>query len=281
MWSHGLGDVDAVVRSALAEDLAAGDVTSVATVPATALARAGLVAKQPLVLAGLDVAVRTFALVDPTVSVVLHARDGASVTAGDRIAEVTGSARSILAAERTALNFLQRLSGVATLTRAYVEAAGGRCRIVDTRKTTPGLRTLQRYAVRCGGGFNHRNDLGSAVLIKENHIRCAGGITAAITAARATAPHTMKIECEVTTLAEVREALEAGADVIMLDNMDDATVARAIATIERRALVEVSGSVRIERVRALAELGVDIISVGALTHSAPAADLSLLVDVAP
>lgn len=279
MWSHGLGDIDVVVRSALAEDLAAGDVTSVATVPASARARAGLVAKQRLVLAGLDVAVRTFALVDPSVVVVLHARDGESVAAGTRIADVEGPARAVLAAERTALNFLQRLCGVATLTRAYVDAADGRCRIVDTRKTTPGLRTLQRYAVRCGGGHNHRNDLGAAVLIKENHIRCAGGVVPAITAARNAAPHTMKIECEVTTLAEVREALDAGADTIMLDNMEDETVVRAIAMIDRRALVEVSGSIKLERVRTLAGLGVDIISVGALTHSAPASDLSLLVDV--
>lgn len=279
MWSHGLGDVETLLRTALLEDLAAGDITSQVTVPADARARAGIIAKAPLVLAGVHVAARAFTLVDPTIAFTAKVADGTAVVPGTRVAELEGPARSVLAGERTALNLLQRLSGVATLTRVFVDAARGRCRIVDTRKTTPGLRTLQRYAVRCGGGHNHRNDLGAAVLIKENHIRCAGGIIAAITAARRQAPHTMAIECEVTNQAEVAEALAAGADIIMLDNMDDRAVASAVSLIDRRAQVEVSGSVGVGRVQALAELGVDIISIGALTHSAPAADLSLLVDL--
>jgi len=281
MWNLGLGDVDSIVELALREDLHAGDVTSTCTISAGEPAHAELVAKAPLVLCGIAVARRVFALVDPSVQFEAFAADGDRLTAGARVAAVTGSARSILAAERTALNFLQRLGGVATLTAAYVDAAAGRCRIVDTRKTTPGLRTLQRYAVRCGGGHNHRNDLGAAVLIKENHIRCARGITAAIAAARAGAPHTTTVECEVTTLAEVSEALEAGADTIMLDNMDDEQVQRAVGVIGGRAWVEVSGSVALPRVARLAALGVDLISVGALTHSAPAVDLSLLVTVQP
>jgi nicotinate-nucleotide pyrophosphorylase (carboxylating) len=194
------------------------------------------------------------------------------------VARVTGNARALLSAERTALNLVQRMSGVATLTRRFVDAAAGRCRITDTRKTTPGLRALQRYAVRCGGGHNHRNDLGSGVLIKENHIRCAGGVGPAITAARALAPHTMRVECEVTDLDELRQALDAAADVVLLDNMDDAQVQRAMEVVAGRATVEVSGNMSLPRVPRLAELGVDVISVGALTHSAPAADLSLQID---
>ena len=279
MWSVELGEVDAVVGRALAEDLATCDVTSIATVTAEHRATAVLVAKAPLVVCGLSVAARAFALVDSTLQLEVVHPDGAQVQAGTEVARIAGHARSILAAERTALNFLQRMSGTATLTRRFVDAAAGRCRIVDTRKTTPGLRALQRYAIRCGGGHNHRNDLAAGVLIKENHIRCAGGVTQAVLAARNHAPHSLRIECEVTTLDELREAIGAGADAVLLDNMNDQQVEQAVAEVDGRAVVEVSGNMTLERVPKLAALGVDVISVGALTHSVPAADLSLLVDV--
>ena len=276
-WSE-LGSFAAIIDTALAEDLASGDVTGRSTVAADAQARARMVAKSPLVVCGLDVAEAVFRRVEPEVGFVAHAKDGDRVERGTVIALVHGPARALLAAERTALNLLQRMTGVATLTRAYVDAAAGRCRITDTRKTMPGLRALDRYAVRCGGGHNHRNDLGAAVLIKENHVRAAGGVTAAITRARAHAPHTMKIECEVTDHDELREALAAGADIIMLDNMDDDAVREAVKITAGRAILEVSGGVDVARVSAAAGLGIDIISVGKLTHSAPAADISLLFE---
>jgi len=280
MWSPELGDVDAILRLALNEDVAAGDVTTTSTVRPDLIASASLVAKQSVVLSGGAVFARAFTLVDPDAVVAMHSSDGTEVESTTIVARVVGRAWSILLAERTALNFIQRMTGVATLTRRYVDAVRGTaCRIVDTRKTTPGLRALQRYAVRCGGGRNHRNDLASAVLIKENHIRCAGGIASAVRLARAAAPHTMRIECEVTNLDEVEQALIAGVDIIMLDNMDDPSVGDAVAFVAGRAIVEVSGGITLERVPILARLGVDVVSVGALTHSAPAADLSLLVDV--
>jgi len=273
--------IDKIIDRALAEDLASGDVTSRVAVPADARARARLVAKAPIVLAGLGVATAVFRRVDPATSIELVADDGDRVPSGTIIARVRGRARALLAAERTALNLLQRMSGVATLTRSFVEvveAVDGRCRITDTRKTMPGLRPLDRYAVRCGGGHNHRNDLAAGVLIKENHIRSAGGIRAAISAAQRNAPHTLKIECEVTTHDELREALDAGADIVMLDNMDDAAVREAVAITDGRAIVEVSGGISRERAAAVAQLGVDVISVGKLTHSVPAADISLLFE---
>lgn len=276
-WSE-LGSFAAIIDTALAEDLASGDVTGRSTVAADARARARMIAKAPLVVCGLAVAEAVFQRVDPTVGFVAHAKDGERVERGAELALVHGPARALLAAERTALNLLQRMTGVATLTRAYVDAAAGKCRITDTRKTMPGLRALDRYAVRCGGGHNHRNDLGAAVLIKENHVRAAGGVTAAISRARAHAPHTMKIECEVTTHDELREAIAAGADIIMLDNMDDAAVRESVAITAGRAILEVSGGVDVARVAAVAGLGIDIISVGKLTHSAPAADISLLFE---
>ena len=276
-WSE-LGSFTAIIETALAEDLASGDVTGRSTVAADVRARARLVAKAPLVVCGLAVAAAVFHRVEPEVGFTGQAQDGEQVERGAVIATIDGPARALLAAERTALNLLQRMTGVATLTRAYVEAAAGRCRITDTRKTMPGLRALDRYAVRCGGGHNHRNDLGAAVLIKENHVRAAGGITAAIARARAHAPHTMKIECEVTSHDELREALAAGADIIMLDNMDDAAVRESVAIAGGKAILEVSGGVDLARVAAVAGLGIDIISVGKLTHSAPAADISLLFE---
>jgi nicotinate-nucleotide pyrophosphorylase (carboxylating) len=279
MWDPNLGDVDGVIERALAEDLATTDITTMATVPPKARARAELWAKSPMTLCGLPVFARVFRRLDLAAAVQVLADEGAVVAPHTRVAEVVGNARAVLAAERTALNLVQRMSGVATLTTAYVEAAAGRCRITDTRKTTPGLRALERYAVRCGGGHNHRNDLGSGVLIKENHIRCAGGIKPAIHAVRAAAPHGMRIECEVTSLAELDEALAAEVDAVLLDNMNDDEVREAVQLVGGRAIIEVSGGITLERIPVLASLGIDLISVGALTHSAPAADLSLLVTV--
>jgi nicotinate-nucleotide pyrophosphorylase (carboxylating) len=279
MWDPNLGDVDGVIERALAEDLATTDITTMATVPAKSRAHAELWAKAPMTLCGLPVFARVFRRLDPRAAVHVLVDEGAAVGPHTRVAEVEGDARAVLAAERTALNLVQRMSGVATATRAYVEAAAGRCRITDTRKTTPGLRALERYAVRCGGGHNHRNDLGSGVLIKENHIRCAGGITAAISSVRTAAPHGMRIECEVTSLEELREALEAEVDAVLLDNMSDDEVRQAVELVKRRAIIEVSGGVTLDRISSLASLGIDLISVGAITHSAPAADLSLLLRV--
>jgi nicotinate-nucleotide pyrophosphorylase (carboxylating) len=267
--------LDALVVSALMEDLAGGDLTTEATVPAHELATATAVAKARLVLSGGEVFARCFYAVDARCRVEQLLPDGSLAEPGAVLLSVEGPAQALLRAERTALNFLQRLSGTATLTRAYVDAAAGSLRITDTRKTTPGLRALERRAVRDGGGHNHRSDLGSAVLIKDNHIAAAGGITAAVGRARAYAPHTSKIEVEVTTEAELREALAAGADIIMLDNFADADVAAAAALARGRALIEVSGNMTPARVAQLAACGVDVISVGALTHSAPAADISL------
>jgi len=272
-------DVLGIVERALVEDLASGDVTARVTVPAGTLSRARMVAKQQLVVAGMAVARAVFLRVDPSISVEVAVVDGTTIETKTVMMTLAGDSRALLAGERTALNLLQRMCGVATLTRGYVDAAGGKCRICDTRKTMPGLRALDRYAVRCGGGHNHRNDLGAGVLIKENHIRAAGGVTAAVTRARQQAPHTLRIECEVTTLDELREALRAGAGAVLLDNMDDAMVREAVAIVNGKAVVEVSGGVGRLRVAALAELGIDIISVGKLTHSAPAADISLLFEL--
>jgi nicotinate-nucleotide pyrophosphorylase (carboxylating) len=270
------GPVQGIIDAALTEDLASGDVTGRVTVPAQTRWRARLVAKSRLVLAGAAVARQVFHTVDREIHCHVHLRDGEVATPGTVLMDLEGNARALLAGERTALNLLQRMCGVATLTRAYVDAAAGRCRICDTRKTMPGLRALDRYAVRCGGGHNHRNDLGAGVLIKENHIRAAGGLAEAVLRARGHAPHTLRIECEVTDLNELRVALEAGADAVLLDNMDDAAVAEAVRIVAGRAKIEVSGGVGLERISELAGLGIDIISVGRLTHSAPASDISLL-----
>ena len=271
-----VGPVQGIIDAALAEDLASGDVTGRVTVSPQTRWRARLVAKAKLVLAGGAVARQVFHTVDAAIVGQIHLRDGEVATPGTVLMDLEGNARALLAGERTALNLLQRMCGVATLTRAYVDAAAGRCRICDTRKTMPGLRALDRYAVRCGGGHNHRNDLGAGVLIKENNVRAAGGISEAVLRARRHAPHTLRIECEVTTLDELRDALTAGADVVLLDNMDDAAVREAVAIVAGRARVEVSGGVGLERISELAGLGIDVISVGRLTHSAPASDISLL-----
>ncbi len=281
MWNVDLGDVDGVIERALAEDLHGGDVTTNATVAPDLRVDARLVAKAPLTVCGLFVAGRVFSRLDGGLRFTARVAEGNRVKAGEELAVLEGNARSLLAGERVALNLLQHLSGVATITRAFTDAAGGLAKVCDTRKTTPGLRRLQRYAVRCGGGYNHRNDLGSGVLIKENHIRCAGGVEAAVRAARKRAPHPMRIECEVTDFAEIDAALAAGAEVILLDNMDDERVAAAVKRIDRRAIVEVSGGITLARVPRLAATGVDVISVGALTHSAPAVDISMLFGSLP
>jgi nicotinate-nucleotide pyrophosphorylase (carboxylating) len=269
--------VDDVIRRALLEDLGRGDVTTTACVPPELTGSAELVARVPLVCAGLDVFEAVFAAVDPRVRVERRTHDGERLERRAVAAVVSGPSASILEGERVALNFVQRMSGVATKTRALVDALppGSRTRITDTRKTTPGLRALERYAVRCGGGHNHRDDLSSAVLIKDNHIAAVGGVRQAIERARAFAPHTSRIECEVKTFVELDEALAAKADVIMLDDFDDDALSEAVTKIGGRALVEVSGSVTLERIPKIAAAGIDVISVGGLTHSAPAVDLAL------
>jgi nicotinate-nucleotide pyrophosphorylase (carboxylating) len=264
-----------LVRAALEEDRAGDDVTTLATVPESARGIAKLIARVPCVVAGLDAFAESFAALDDSVRVEVLVGDGAQAQPGDVVATVSGSMRAILSAERVALNFVQRLSGVATLTRAYVQAAGGRAVIKDTRKTTPGLRALERAAVRAGGGTNHRNDLGAQVLIKDNHIAVAGGVEVAVKSAKASGGW-VEVECD--TLDQVREAVEAGADEILLDNMDAATLTQAVALVAGRARTEASGGITLANVAEVAQTGVDSISVGALTHSAPAIDLSLEVE---
>ena len=266
-----------IVDVALREDLDAGDITTEACIPADARVVAHAVARKAIVVCGGAVFARVFHKVDPTLVVETAQRDGVLCKPGDRLWTVRGSARSVLMGERIALNFVQRMSGIATVTHGYVAALpeGSTTRITDTRKTTPGLRALERYAVRCGGAHNHRNDLGSAVLIKDNHITAAGSIGKAIERARARAPHTSKIECEVDTLEGLDEALAAGAEIVLLDNMDTSTIRQAVARTRGRALLEASGGITLERIRELADAGVSAISVGALTHSAAAADIGL------
>ena len=269
--------VEQIVRRALSEDIDRGDLTTEACVSPSTIGSAVLNAREALVMCGLPIVEEVYAQVDPLVDVDPHVDDGHSVEAGAAVATLSGPATSILLGERVALNFVQRLAGVATMTRRFVDALppGSATRITDTRKTTPGLRAVERYAVRCGGGYNHREDLGAAVLIKDNHIAAAGGIREAIERAKARAPHTCRIECEVDTRAQLDEALEAGADIVMLDNFDDAQVRDAIEAVAGGAIIEVSGGITIERVAALGRMGVDVISVGALTHSSPSCDLGL------
>lgn len=269
--------LDELVRRALEEDLSGGDLTTQATVPPETRAIARAAARAPLVVCGGPVFARVFYAVDRGLRVEQLLPEGARANADEALLVVEGAAASILAAERVALNFLQRLSGIATLTRRFVDQIppGLTLRITDTRKTTPGLRWLERYAVRTGGGHNHRDSLGSAVLIKDNHIAAAGGIAQALALARRSAPHTSRLSIEVESLEQLDEALAHGADVVMLDNFDPASLAEAVQRAKGRALVEVSGGVTLDRVRALAEAGVDVVSVGALTHSAPAADIGL------
>ena len=266
-----------LVRRALVEDVGTGDVTTLATVTADRLATAAIVARSHCVVAGLDVAHEVFRQTDASLAFAAIGRDGDEHAPGDRLATIEGSARAILTAERTALNFLQHLSGIATHTRRFVVAAAGRIAILDTRKTVPTLRALAKYAVRCGGGRNHRFGLFDAVLIKENHAALAGGIATAVARARAAQP-SMPIEVEAQSAADVDAALAAGVDVIMLDNLRDDEMRQAMARIGGRARVEISGGITLARVPALADLGADWISIGALTHSSPAADISLDFD---
>lgn len=271
--------LDRLIEQALLEDIHTGDITTRAVVPQRRPAEARLIAKEDLVVAGLSIAGRVFARLDPGTVFTPLFEDGESVSKGSLLATVSGDAADLLMGERVALNLLQRMCGIATLTARFVASVSGtKARIVDTRKTTPGLREIEKYAVRVGGGINHRTGLYDGVLIKENHIVAAGGIAAAISRARAYIPHTLKIEIETETLAQVDEALAAGADIIMLDNMSLDVMRAAVATIAGRALVEASGGVNLDSVRAIAETGVDIISVGALTHSPRAMDISMLLD---
>ena len=269
--------IEPVVRAALAEDLGrAGDITTDAIIPAGETARAVIAAREAGVVAGLIAADLAFKLVDPEVRLTARAPDGSEVAAGNDIAEIEGPARAILTGERVALNFIVHLSGVATATQRLVKSvAGTKARIICTRKTIPGMRVLQKYAVRCGGGLNHRFGLDDAVLIKDNHIAAAGGVTASIKAMRGRLGPMVKIEIEVDTLDQLEEALAAGAEAIMLDNMPPEMMKRAVAITNGRATLEASGGITLERVRAIAESGVDFISSGALTHSARALDLGL------
>lgn len=271
--------IDRVIENALLEDIHTGDITTLAVVPERRHAVARLIAKEPLVVAGIQVAARVFSLVDPELTFTPRCADGAHVVAGGYIADITGDAASLLQGERVALNLLQRMCGIATLTARFVQAVSGTgAKVVDTRKTTPGLRQLEKYAVRVGGGSNHRTGLYDGVLIKENHIAAAGGIAVAVQRARAYVSHTLKIEVETETLDQVAEALEAGADIIMLDNMSLETMRQAVAMVDKRVLTEASGGVSLETIADIAETGVDIISVGALTHSARAMDISMLLE---
>lgn len=268
---------------ALSEDLSYGDRTTEALFPDPIPAVGTLVAKEPLVVAGLDLFQAVFQLLDPVVRFEGATEAGKTVKKGSPVLRIVGDARVLLKGERAALNFLQRLSGIATLTRRFVEEVQGTAvRIVDTRKTTPGLRALEKEAVRLGGGTNHRFHLGDLILIKDNHIALAGGIGPAARSARASRGHFLKIEVEVTRLSEVEEAVQQGVEIIMLDNMDLKEIKEAVRLIRSKApstQIEVSGGVRLENVSAIARCGVDLISVGALTHSAPAVDLSL--EIAP
>jgi len=275
-----LDKIDHLIDLALQEDLTAGDLTTEAIITESSLASAVILAKQDGVLAGLDVARRVFEKVDNRVNFLKKREDGQGFKPGEILAELNGPAASLLKAERTALNFLQRLSGIATLTQEFVRAVEGtRASILDTRKTTPGWRILEKYAVRMGGGRNHRLSLSDMVLIKDNHIRAAGGISPALKKARfyleKKGQGEIKVEVEATTLEEVKEALENGADWIMLDNMEIAQIRASVELVAGRVPLEISGKVRLENVRKLAETGVDFISVGALTHSFKSADISL------
>ena len=273
--------IDEAVTRALAEDLGrAGDLTSIATIPEATTACAVMVARQAGRIAGLPLAVATLLKLSPGIRIEAHARDGNTVAAGEKLLSVTGPARAVLSGERTALNFVGRLSGVARLTADYVKRTEGtRARICCTRKTTPGLRALEKYAVRCGGGFNHRFGLDDAILIKDNHIAVAGGIRAVLERARSHAGHLVKVEIEVDTLDQLREVLDTGlADVVMLDNMDTATLRQAVSIAGGRVVLEASGGVTLDSISDIAATGVDYISSGALTHSAPNFDVALDID---
>ncbi len=269
-------DIDDVIRRALAEDIGTGDVTTQSVVPAGAMIKGTFIVKEAGVVCGLEIVRKVFAVMDQSILLTCHVKDGEKVGKGTVIADVEGPAAPILSGERVALNFLQRLSAIATKTADLAgQLSDTATQIVDTRKTTPGLRVLEKYAVRMGGGRNHRMNLSDGILIKDNHIKAAGGITQAVLAAKRAAPATLKIEVETESLEMVQEALEAGADIIMLDNMDLATMKEAVRLIDGRALVEASGNMDSKNLMEVAHTGVDMISVGALTHSVKALDISL------
>lgn len=280
MSAAAIPSVTRIIELALEEDLGRGDVTTSLTVPRGAEGSGKVFAKEEIVLSGMEVFAQVYRMVDPSVEIIPGASDGDRLAEGARILEARGSLASLLMGERVALNFMQRLSGVATLTSGFVGAlpAGSRTRIADTRKTAPGMRALQRMAVVHGGGFNHRADLAGGVLIKENHVASAGSVAAAVRACRAGAPHSLKVEVEVRSEQELEEAIHAGADAVLLDNMDPKRVARCVEIAAGRVITEASGGVSLETVAAIARAGVDVISVGALTHSAPSADISFLLD---
>jgi nicotinate-nucleotide pyrophosphorylase (carboxylating) len=275
-------EIDAVVTRALAEDLGrAGDVTAIATIPEDTSARASVVARAPGVIAGLPLVAATFAKLAPEIDIATNMRDGSSVAVKTELMTVTGPARAMLSAERTALNLLGHLSGVATATHEFVRrVTGTRARICCTRKTTPGLRALEKYAVRCGGGFNHRFGLDDAMLIKDNHIAVAGGIRAVLERAKAAAGHLVKIEIEVDTLEQLREVLDVGlADAVLLDNMDAATMRKAVEMVGDRCPLEASGGITLHTIAEIAKAGVDYISSGWITHSAPQLDVALDIEM--
>ena len=274
--------IDRILQGALAEDIGTGDITTLSTVPPERTISGRYIAKEDGVLCGLELVARAFALLDASIAYKPLKRDGDAVRKGDLVATVSGNARAILTGERVGLNLLQHMSGVASQTaRAVAAVAGTGAKIVDTRKTTPGLRVLDKYAVRAGGGGNHRFGLSDGVLIKDNHIVAAGGIAEAVAASRARAPHSLRVEVEVETLEQLREALAAGADIIMLDNMSVEDMREAVRIVDGRALTEASGNMGDKsdaELRAVAETGVDLISIGALTHSVRALDISLKFD---
>jgi len=268
--------LDSIIQRALEEDIGPGDVTTDSIIDPHSTGRAVLLAKEHMILAGLPIFSMVFTLLDPELQFEYLCKDGAAVRTGDVICRISGRLAPILKAERTALNFVQRMSGIATLTNDYIERAGrGKVKILDTRKTVPGLRALDKYAVRMGGGLNHRIGLFDGILIKDNHIAAAGSIKKAVELAKTNSPHTLKVEVEVETLVGVQEALDSGADIIMLDNMPIDTMKQAVRLINRKVLVEVSGGVTLGNIPEIADIGVDFISIGALTHSAKAMDLSL------
>ena len=268
-----------LVRRALAEDLGWGDVTTEGTIEREQKGRGVLVCKSDCVVAGLDIAFEAFRQLDPIVTMTVHAPDGTRCAPGAEVAEVVGTAAALLTAERTALNFMQRLSGIATLTRRFVDASGGRITILDTRKTTPLLRALEKYAVRVGGGVNHRSGLDDGILIKDNHVRLAGSVANAVTRMRK-ANREMPTEVEAQSLGQVDEALEAGADIVLLDNLSTPDIIEAVRRCGGRAKTEISGGVTLARLPELAATGADYVSIGALTHSAPSADLSFEIEPA-
>jgi len=265
-----------VLERAFQEDMPMGDITTDSTVPENESSKAYLITKQEGVIAGLEACMEAFLMFDPQVKLEPLVKDGQFIEKGTKILIIEGNSRALLKAERTALNILQRLSGIASATRVFVEKIiGYNVRVVDTRKTTPGLRILEKYAVRAGGGTNHRFSLSDGVLIKDNHIKAAGSIYKAVNAAKASIPHTIKIEVETENLQQVQEALDSGADIIMLDNMPPEIMREAVKLVDRRALIEASGNVSLETIQEIASTGVDIISIGAITHSIRAMDISM------